>query len=379
MEASGPPHKIERATWNGFVCLGATPLLEAKTTVLLNSSQGKQPTGDLPWVQRTLRAVESFKDDGNILFTSIGLNTWEWVCWAAGHCRLRQIVAVPDFGERPPERIFGELLRAFDLEGDLTCAVLIPAKKKKPKSWWAGRDELSISAAHLIVPISIRSGGRIDKLLANRSASTRLDDRFRTDWSPSPRTRPLLAFDSVRIRSAVDPLYRDWIIHWTRSADGPWPGETSADYYRAVAESGGEYSRSARRTLERIEEERRIRASSWRIRGRAPVVALSAAPPSEATTLMRWRSRYARYTIEPYGLAIRKEAALDSGVQPALYRSESEKDRTTPSWRLQSPGLRGDWPAEKEYRHLRDLDLSGLPGESWQSIELTGYLLQGGE
>lgn len=376
MEDFNPPLKIDRTAWNGYDCLGATRLLQRRKTVLLNSTQEKQPTGEAPWVEQTLRAADSLEADRTVLLTSTGLSPWELACWAAGDRGISQIVAVPHFGAVTPEALYAELLREFELDAGRTCAVLFPAEKSKPKSWWTRRDEFLIAAADQLVPISIRKDGKLDRLLENHPDCASLDRRFQIQRFPSRRKKRQFDFDVDRIRSEVDPFFRDWLIHWTRACEGPWPGETRAGYYRAVAASRKDYPRSAKRTLDRIERERRIRASRWRIRGGEAVVSMSGTAPSSATTLMRWRSRYARFTIEPYGLAIRKEAALCAGVRPVIYSAPAQADPSVPSWSVQSPGAKGDWTSEDEYRFPGDLDLNTLPEESWRPVDLVGFLLK---
>ena len=369
----------EPRTWNDLTCLGATHLLDRAKTLILNSSQGKQPTGDHLWVEATLDAVETLTSQNRVLLTSVGLNTWELVCWAAGTREIPQVVGVPDFGDRPTSNLFADLLREFDLEAERTCAILFPANRNRSKSWWDARDKTLIAAADLLLPVAIREGGRIEGAIRGRSASACLDNRFRIPGSPAPKARPRLLFDTERIESEVDPGYEGWLTHWTRSADGPWPGETRADYYGAVATSRGEYSRSARRTLARIETERLLRASSWRIRDKIPAVSFTAASPSHATGLMRWRSRYARFTIEPFGVALHKDVACMFGVRPVVYLEDREEVAKDPAYLLQSAGSKGEWPLEQEYRHLGDLALETLPPDSWRPIELSAFLLENDE
>lgn len=363
--------------WNGVSCLGNRGLLESRKVVLLNSSQGKQPTGSDLWVRGTLRAAEAYAREDYVLLSSVGLNTWELTCWAAGNFGIPQIIAVPDDGSRSLEAVFRGTVDDFALERETVCLMFLPSKPGKPKSFWEHRDRKLTDLAQLLVPIGVKRGGRIDSILRESGRSERTDTHFRAECSgPRPRDAPSLP-RKEDIRRNLDTLFSEFLIHWTRASDGPWPGETRADYYKAVAESDGEYPRSGERTLERIVREKRIRASSWRIRGGHPVVSFTSLPPSEAVHLMRWRKRYARYTVEPYGIAVREDVATAAGTRPVEYIPSEEAVQSVPDYLVQGKGAKAEWPLEREYRHLGDFDLAAQPDGSWEAIDLS-VLRRGG-
>jgi hypothetical protein len=360
--------------WQGLSCFGSRRLLGSKRVVLLNSSQGKQPTGRDLWVRGTLRAIEKYASEDCVLLTSVGLNTWELACWAAGVRRIPQVVAVPDDGTRTHEDIYREVSEDFSLEDGTFCLVFLPSKPGKPKSFWEPRDRKLVELGEVAVPIGVKRGGRLDSILGDHGPSKQVNDDFRVEWSPpraSVRPVPLRKED---VRRELDTRFEGFLTHWTRSSDGPWPGETRAGYYKAVVESDGEYPRSAGKTLERILREERIRASSWRIRGGQSVVSFTSLLPSEAVDLMRWRKRYARYTVEPCGIAVQEEVAKAAGVCPVQYVSAKNPVPGVPEYLLQGRSTRAEWPLEKEYRHLGDFDLSRQPNGSWEAIDLPSLL-----
>ena len=356
--------------WKGLPCFGNRDLLGLRKVVLLNSSQGKQPTGSDSWIRGTLRAIKDFASKDSVLLTSVGLNTWELTCWAAGNRNLSQIVAVPDDGIRTHDDIYREISRDFALDEGAYCLILLPSQLGKPKSFWENRDRKLVELSDVLVPISIREGGRMDSILKTGGLLAKVEEGYRVEWSPPRDHVHSLLLPKEVIREEQDPRFEGYLTHWTRSSDGPWPGEKRADYYKDVVASDHEYPRSGKRTWERIQREKRIRASSWRIRGGHSVVSFTSLLPSQAVQLMRWRKRYSRYTVEPYGISVEEEAARRMGTSPVRYVSKQATHPLVPEYLLQGKSAKANWPIEHEHRHLGDFDLSELPDASWDAVDL---------
>jgi hypothetical protein len=342
---------------------------------VVNSSQGKHPCGDDLWVSETCRAISTLEDRPVAVLSSLGAKPWELACWAACSFGLPQIIAIPCRPTATPSHLFDETVHQFNLDAGKATLVFLPIGSGNAKAFGPERDRLIFEWADGILPVSIRPRGNMDALLAASEFSPKINSEFRTAWTKAQKP-PQYRFQREQIKSEMDPPFRGWLFHWTRAAGGPWRGETLADYYQAIAESRGEYPRSARRTLDRILEERKLRSTSWRIRGGQRTVSFTALPPSEAVALMRWRRRYVRYTVEPYGVAIHPCAARESGIRPVSYIPWEENGDEVPEYLLQGRGLRGDWPLEKEHRHLGDLDLSRLPEEAWRPVDLDAFLAE---
>jgi hypothetical protein len=232
-----------------------------------------------------------------------------------------------------------------------------------------------VTHAKRIHPISIRPDGRLADLLKGIVEKCKIDTSFQIDWKQD-RSCPIRHWklDAERIRAVIDPHYEQYLIHWTRACAGPWPGETSAEFYRDVFASDSEYARSAHRTLQRIVAEKMIRGSSWRIHGSQRVVSFTALPPSQAISLMKWRKRYVRYTFEPFGIAVLKETALAKGVQPVRYLKPGDQPPSDErSAYCQGIGSKTEWTQEQEYRYLGDYRLEADADEIWQEIDLSSY------
>jgi hypothetical protein len=338
---------------------------------ILNSRQSKTPVGNDPWVKATLSAVAHAAKGGWTIVSSYGLNTWELVTWAAGRHSANLILVCPDDITDDQKSDF---IRRFDLRADSVEWKPVPhgAQLSRTKDWWEGRDEAVTVLAEVLVPVSIRKGGRLESVLQARELES-VDEQFRVRYSESSHH---LRFDIIP--DSANPELRtwgnDWLIHWTRACNGPWPGETEAEYYSALANPGDAYCHSGFQTLSRILQEKRIRASSWRIGSGVPVVGLTELSPIDSISLMRWRPRWSRWSIEPYGVAIHRDAAQAVGLKPVEYIGNSDWDSLPESAKPYSHvrGKKADiWPAEREWRVAGDIDMTTIPTEHIRLITLT--------
>ncbi len=341
--------------------LGDCSLLDRHPTVVLNSRQSKTPRGDDPWVRNTIEAVKLAIHRHSPIVSSIGMNTWELSLWATGESGGNAVVILPAPSSGSREKSILSVASDFGIEFEKHAWLFVPVSKGSgsAKSWWAERDRLAFEIATCIMPVSVRPKGRLLKYMeTGLRPEQSIHEGFRTEYENGSRR------DEINLPEKCFEV-ENWpyVTHWTCRRYGPWPGETSADYYRAVAASRSSYARSASATLKKILAENLIRASGNHIRKSTPVVAFTALKPSEALPLMRWRKRYVRPTFEPYGIAIHYRAAMGIGIRPVTYLKSGGKKKTdegvSPDM-IQGWGT-GDWPKEKEWRAIGDVDLSELP------------------
>jgi hypothetical protein len=114
-----------------------------------------------------------------------------------------------------------------------------------------------------------------------------------------------------------------------------------------------------------------LRGSSWKIGAHTPVVALTELSLMESLKLMRWRSRWSRWSLEPYGIAIHKNAAESLGIRPVRYVDSKEWTRVLDHEKpfTHSKGTNADvWPAEREWRLVGDLSLERISAEDLRII-----------
>lgn len=128
---------------------------------------------------------------------------------------------------------------------------------------------------------------------------------------------------SGAFESSLETEPDDWLLHWTRAAPGPWPGESEDDYLDHLILRTGGADHSALATLCRILCDGVLRASATGIRGGFGVVAFTAVPLSEFRKRRIFRGHRTRFDFEPWGIGVRKSALLQQGARPVIYGDEA--------------------------------------------------------
>jgi hypothetical protein len=152
-----------------------------------------------------------------------------------------------------------------------------------------------------------------------------------------------------------------YLIHYTRSCPGPWPGQTVAEYCLSLVEGCERSAHTGFDTLLRILGENLVRGSSRLTRRAHRVVSLTECTPEEISTLTRWRRSLIRWSFEPYGIAFPKDDLFKLGALPVIYAVEAAfQDLSADLQHLfQLQGRNStDWSAEKEWRVPGDVVLN---------------------
>lgn len=346
--------------------LGDKRLLKGEKALILNSRQSKMPSGSHQWIQNSFKAVCDAIANGYVIVTSIGMNTWEFVVWATGYNKGNQIIVLPIDGKEDEYKVRDDIINDYGLDKSRAGFMFFRAAKKgmRAKSAWAERDRIAVSLANQIYPVSIRKDGNLERLFKNNPAKTSTaQTAYNIEYNPRVK-RETVAIDEEELADELKNAEWNYLTHYTRAAYGPWPGETSAEFYNSIYGSCNSYPRSACATLKRIVSEQKIWASYYHIRGGHKVISFTELSPKEAIKLIKWRPRYVRWNFEPYGIAIDKEYAQSIGIRPVIYDSSENfcklSDNDKPFY--QNPGDKGgDWKPEKEWRHCGNLDLSQIP------------------
>jgi hypothetical protein len=356
----------------------AAPEMRMKA-VILNSRQGARPVGSDGWICNTLAAVKDAVSHGYCLLTSVGMNSWELVLYLASKHRMPQKILLPLGRNNSINAAQEYYTRQFQLDKALVEWDFISTEKsqKDDHLFQQMRDKKVIEEFDVIYPISIRPDGNLGYLIKSaRSSGRKLNDDFQTGYSGNPRVSKMI-IDYEKLDFRINQEFDNWVIHWTKTSNGPWPGETMFDFYEAIINSSEEYPRSGLDTLIRILSEKRLRASSRHYRKDFRGVAFSSLIPVDAARLMRWRARYHEMTFEPYGLAISQGASQKIGIKKVFYGNPEMfgylEEENGPYF--QSIGTKGYWIPEKEHRHIGDVDLSAIPQDDiivivWKKKEI---------
>jgi len=362
--------------------LGNKELVDNKLAAVLNSSQSKTPCGNDSWINNSIAAVKHLIDHGYTLVTSLYLNTWELQVYLASAYGGSQVIVSPVVGEDPGYNIYYKTVEQFKLDKDKTAMVFVKpdSDSKKPKAAWFKRDLAVEQIADLLVPVSIRPKGKLEKLLAETEKNTISD--FRVDYS-APLVKPP-GYDFGKAKFDVENW--DYIAHWTRTHHGPWPGESKYDFYQRLANSGSEYPNNAFNTLKNMMLNKRIYASSRRIRKSIRCIGFSDLEPRSMLNCMRWLPKRVNWNFEPYGIAIKKDQADRLGIRKAIYGDDDTYEKLPRNFQpyFQSRGTGDvDWSEENEWRKLGDLNLGDIdekdlalivwdPSEATELAKITG-------
>ncbi len=292
------------------------------------------------------------------------MQTWELITSLGSIHRVQQrLYLIPDHKCGFECRV-SEISRQFGLDPSLCEFIAVsPGNGSGSKrDHMAARDRLIVAESDVLLPISLRKNSSLDKLMLDGD-----DGKINRDFETAYEKR----IETISYNLARDQLNKElleigeqYITHWTRAFNGPWPTERPLDYYTAILNSPS-YPRKALHSLLNIVSSGRVAASSNHMPKSTPVVSFSALPPGELTELIRWRARYSQMSFEPYGLGIERELAIRLGILPVeYYDGGNESGRSdNEAWLTQSRGRITDWTNEMEYRHLGDFDLSAVPKE----------------
>lgn len=159
----------------------------------------------------------------------------------------------------------------------------------------------------------------------------------------------------------------EYLVHWTRRRDGPWPDQSEADFIDELLLSREATNHSAFAVLSRIVQQRRLIASAAGVRGETAVVSFSAKPLRELTKQRTFRAHRGRWDCEAYGLCVRREWLQARGAKPVIYGDDEQWSSLSgserPFFQLKTTRSRRgakliDWSQEAEWRVPIDLDLS---------------------
>jgi len=330
-----------------------------KTAAILISRQGRHPCRTTPWIVQLEKAIHWLQNNPHHVYTSLGQQTWELQIFFAQKKNIDQTIVIPENDKAQFEKIRQIAITQFSL--DTSRVQFEKIYPEGSKSLLYQRDAQIISNSDLLIPISLRKKGHMETLIHSAPAKKRLINDFQINYCPE-KARIAYKIDKNLLTKEVLGLKSQYIIHWTRGSNGPWPTEKKIDYYQAITNSDS-YPRNAFAGIENMFTRGYIKASSRHMPQKTPTVSFSILPPHEAVSLMYWRARYCQMSFEPYGIGIDKDYAISMGIQPVQYFQPKNKPKNIVPWRCQSAGKRSDWQQEHEYRYLGDLDLALVPNE----------------
>lgn len=262
----------------------------------------------------------------------------------------------------------------------ITLAINQPADIVIETNSKVSKDAAVIAVADRIDAAYVRKGGTIESSLITRlrhrsscsirvaftgvanCAAKKLIDAGAVGWfvldemSTPQVNQPCQIADEPWTRSGGR-----WLIHCTRGPMANWPDETMRQYRDAIL-LGNDHAiaRGPLDALVRILRSGRLVASCATTQKRFPVVCFSDRPLQELLSERCFRSHLGRWDYEPYGIAIRVDAAKDAGMRPVIYGDPSQRKSVAQSdqYRFHPVGRTFDWTKESEWRAPETVDLT---------------------
>ncbi|AFM27460.1 hypothetical protein [Desulfomonile tiedjei] len=349
-----------------FAC-GDLALLQGTRTAVLNSRTGRSP--DDLWIRSLKSALENAMTEDPVFVSSYGTCTYELVCVIARNAKL--IIVCPDLLPCMMEEScrasfdakFGDLL---DADQALMISPYAPGSLPDSRTCRIHRDFTVAGISDALLAGNIRRGGTMDFILRKAQAEGVPVSRFGIDDSgarPIPMKPALPRHDEPAPAPVFDTCLGkgSYLIHYTRSCPGPWPGQSRKAYYESLIAEEPTAKHTGFDTLCRILSERKIRASGRLIRGGYQVVSFTDCAPPEISHIAQWRPGLLRWSFEPYGLAFGRDDLFNRGARPVIYSVESAYDDLSPELQhlFQIQECTGkEWYREREWRMSGDLQIT---------------------
>lgn len=156
-----------------------------------------------------------------------------------------------------------------------------------------------------------------------------------------------------------------YLIHCTRSRQGPWPDQSFAGFLDEALRLELIEQSPPENTLARILTQQRITATNHLKRGELATSCWSACPLGELLSRRAFQPHLSRWDWEPFGIAIRTQRMMDLGARPVTYLRENVIRRLSPDelpFAQPETSRLGDrdWTEEREWRVAGDLRLHSI-------------------
>jgi len=374
-----------------FFAKGDRSLLSLTGSAVLNSRKSRRVTPEDSWIMVTKELVRSAMEAGGVIVSSYGNLSYSLVaCLAEGFPLIVVCDNVLPFmdsrsGAAQFLSSYGDL---FNAEPTLFISSFPPGPLPARANRLAERDNVVAALSSVLMVGEVRPRGNMSAILEIASrrkikvigahpeevCPRRANGAKRPVGNEVPR---LSGFQQIghgkpMSKGELWPDFREfstkssYLVHYTRSCPGPWPGQTMAQYCRSLIDRDEGSGHKAFDTLQRILEEKLIRASNRLTRGPRPVVSLTECLPGELSAIVRWRPGLIRWNFEPYGIGIRKDVLVGLGARPAIYGVEEALEKLPEDKKYLFQIRKSDgkeWTEEKEWRLPGDLLLASIRRE----------------
>jgi len=346
---------------HGLAVAGATPALDRCRSILMLSRLPRGTRAEEAWLSAVRRAIDYLIDNRGTIITSVGTIGWDYTTWyASRQGAMLWVVLQPDrVGNLVG--IAKEIEQHLDIDVNNTTYFLPVIEARLPKEYRMHlRDKTAFQMTHERYPIALR---RDSAWNSYKNFAQGVSPTFQVEY---PRKiAPQWLMLKARRGDLVRNQGTDLLIHWTRGAYGPWPGETDADYFAALTEAESGNPRDGLATLERIVTSGVLRGEGRMIRESVPVISFSSLNPKEAIMRIMYRSTLGHWNYEPYGIGLPRSVLESLGTRQVIYGGKKVYNKLSSELKpyYQFASDRNDWRQESEWRLTGDLDLASLSNE----------------
>jgi hypothetical protein len=168
--------------------------------------------------------------------------------------------------------------------------------------------------------------------------------------------------------SALLQSNRKYLIHSTRSRQGPWPDQSLSQFHDELLRTPWVAKPSVLDTLVRILTQQRLIGTQHLRRSKRNSVCFTEMPIDEMLTMRNFQSQLGRWNWEPYGLMIDAAFLRSLGAKKVEYVEASETQHLEDDHLLycqvvSKGNSKHDWTQEREWRLADDLRLNRIPFE----------------
>ena len=238
-------------------------------------------------------------------------------------------------------------------------------------------DCLLVSLADQLKILSCRPAGRLGQVLRQLAPSTEIpvsgpleEVRPASTISLSEQQDQPANDESILTLETANINWQDYLAHWTRDQDGPWPNELLEDWLAQLVGADPCCHHSPLDALKRIVQQQRIVASASAIRGSIPVTCFTALPVTEWQQQRVYRPHRRRWDFLPFAIGIKKSWLLSQGAEPVRYGKEADWQRLSTSQQpffqrsaSERPASPISWRQEQEWRVVGDVQLDDLSSQ----------------
>lgn len=143
-----------------------------KIAAILLSRQALRPCRHTSWVRQTLNAIKWVKQNHLCLCTSLGIQTWEFLIYLAQSREIMQRVLIPAKNDQEFDQIKNSVTNQFGLDPPLVrFRSIIPTNSQIGREeLMAKRDRAAVFESDILIPVSIRAKGHMEKLILEKSS-----------------------------------------------------------------------------------------------------------------------------------------------------------------------------------------------------------------